>query len=158
MCALAQKTTPSPWIPGNREYGLYGPSKWPYKWVTVVITLLTTGRGPPRTKMARFFFLFRTQIALKWIEELAVILHGWDLCFFYRSSTEPFPFGEVFFGGELWNPTIFVATWSWPTIKGLSFGIVCPSKIKSGDSWMYAYQRTPIGHPYISPIVGIYGL
>ena len=22
----------------------------------------------------------------------------------------------------------------------------------SGDSWMYPYQRTPMGNPYISPI------
>ena len=32
----------------------------------------------------------------------------------------------------------------------------------SGDSWMYPYQRTPMGNPYISPIypyiVGVYGL
>ena len=28
----------------------------------------------------------------------------------------------------------------------------------SGDSWMYPYQRTPMGNPYISHIVGIYGL
>ena len=31
----------------------------------------------------------------------------------------------------------------------------------SGDSWMYPYQRTPMGNPYISPIypyiVGVYG-
>ena len=28
----------------------------------------------------------------------------------------------------------------------------------SGDSWMYPYQRTPMGSPYISPFfVGIYG-
>ena len=33
---------------------------------------------------------------------------------------------------------------------------------KSGDSWMYPYQRNPMGNPYISPIcpyiVGVYGL
>ena len=33
---------------------------------------------------------------------------------------------------------------------------------ESGDSWMYPYQRTPMGNPYISPIypyiVGVYGL
>ena len=23
---------------------------------------------------------------------------------------------------------------------------------QSGDSWMYPYQRTPMGNPYISPI------
>ena len=32
----------------------------------------------------------------------------------------------------------------------------------TGDSWMYPYQRTPMGNPYISPIypyiVGVYGL
>ena len=32
----------------------------------------------------------------------------------------------------------------------------------SGDSWMYPYQRTPMGNPYISPIypyiVGVYEL
>ncbi len=32
----------------------------------------------------------------------------------------------------------------------------------SGNSWMYPYQRTPMGNPYISPIypyiVGVYGL
>ena len=32
----------------------------------------------------------------------------------------------------------------------------------SGDSWMYPYQRTHMGNPYISPIlvilVGTYGL
>ena len=32
----------------------------------------------------------------------------------------------------------------------------------SGDSWMYPYQRTPMGNPYISPIypyiVCVYGL
>ena len=32
----------------------------------------------------------------------------------------------------------------------------------SGHSWMYPYQRTPMGNPYISPIypyiVGVYGL
>ena len=32
----------------------------------------------------------------------------------------------------------------------------------SGDSWMYPYQRTPMGNPYISPIypyiAGVYGL
>ena len=34
--------------------------------------------------------------------------------------------------------------------------------VLSGDSWMYPYQRTPMGNPYISPIypyiVGVYGL
>ena len=34
--------------------------------------------------------------------------------------------------------------------------------LRSGDSWMYPYQRTPMGNPYISPIypyiVGVYGL
>ena len=34
--------------------------------------------------------------------------------------------------------------------------------LPSGDSWMYPYQRTPMGNPYISPIypyiVGVYGL
>ena len=34
--------------------------------------------------------------------------------------------------------------------------------VDSGDSWMYPYQRTPMGNPYISPIypyiVGVYGL
>ena len=34
--------------------------------------------------------------------------------------------------------------------------------LTSGDSWMYPYQRTPMGNPYISPIypyiVGVYGL
>ena len=34
--------------------------------------------------------------------------------------------------------------------------------VHSGDSWMYPYQRTPVGNPYISPIypyiVGVYGL
>ncbi len=34
--------------------------------------------------------------------------------------------------------------------------------LKSGDSWMYPYQRTPMGNPYISPIypyiVVVYGL
>ena len=34
--------------------------------------------------------------------------------------------------------------------------------LQSGDSWMYPYQRTPMGNPYISPIypyiVGVYGL
>ena len=33
--------------------------------------------------------------------------------------------------------------------------------VSSGDSWMYPYQRTPMGNPYISPIypyiVGMYG-
>ncbi len=34
----------------------------------------------------------------------------------------------------------------------------------SGDSWMYPYQRTPMGNPYISPTsiypytVGVYGI
>ena len=36
------------------------------------------------------------------------------------------------------------------------------SDTKSGDSWMYPYQRTPMGNPYISPIYpyigGVYGL
>ncbi len=32
------------------------------------------------------------------------------------------------------------------------------SELHSGDSRMYPYQRTPMGNPYISPIVGIYGL
>ena len=35
-------------------------------------------------------------------------------------------------------------------------------EVDSGDSWMYPYQRTPMGNPYISPIypyiVGVYGL
>ncbi len=26
----------------------------------------------------------------------------------------------------------------------------------SGDSWMYPYQRTPMGNPYISPISHVY--
>ena len=34
--------------------------------------------------------------------------------------------------------------------------------LDSGDSWMYPYQRAPMGNPYISPIypyiVGVYGL
>ena len=32
---------------------------------------------------------------------------------------------------------------------------------QSGDSWMYPYQQTCMGKPYVSPIyhiVGIYGL
>ena len=27
-----------------------------------------------------------------------------------------------------------------------------PAGQQSGDSWMYPYQRTPMGNPYISPI------
>ena len=33
----------------------------------------------------------------------------------------------------------------------------CPSKkclVGSGDSWMYPYQRTPMGNPYKSPKLG----
>ena len=26
----------------------------------------------------------------------------------------------------------------------------------SGDSWMYAYQRTPVGNPYASPTYLVY--
>ena len=37
-----------------------------------------------------------------------------------------------------------------------------PYPQQSGYSWMYPYQRTPMGNPYISPIypyiVGVYGL
>ena len=32
-------------------------------------------------------------------------------------------------------------------LKGGSF-----FSLHSGDSWMYPYQRTPMGNPYISPI------
>ena len=28
--------------------------------------------------------------------------------------------------------------------------------IESGDSWMYPYQRTPMGNPYISPIYWVF--
>ena len=28
----------------------------------------------------------------------------------------------------------------------------CVTQLGSGDSWMYPYQRTPMGNPYISPI------
>ncbi len=31
-------------------------------------------------------------------------------------------------------------------------------EFESRDSWMYPYQRTPMGDPYKSYIVGIYGL
>ena len=27
-----------------------------------------------------------------------------------------------------------------------------PIFVESGDSWMYPYQRTPMGNPYISPV------
>ena len=34
--------------------------------------------------------------------------------------------------------------------------ILNQNHLASGDSWMYPYQRTPMGNPYISPIYSGY--
>ena len=39
-----------------------------------------------------------------------------------------------------------------PGVCWSSRRLVVESSIFSGDSWMYPYQRTPMGNPYISPI------
>ena len=31
-----------------------------------------------------------------------------------------------------------------------------PQFFGSGDSWMYPYQRTPMGNPYVSPIYWVF--
>ena len=41
--------------------------------------------------------------------------------------------------------------YSWRQWHGNSSGVVLALQL-SGDSWMYPYQRTPMGNPYISPI------
>ncbi len=51
----------------------------------------------------------------------------------------------------------FVSPWWFLCLK-----TGCTWLYRSGDSWMYPYQRTPMGNPYISPIypyiVGVYGI
>ena len=69
----------------------------------------------------------------------------------YVNFREGIPVSEIY---KLLLETKFMSSWriSW---EPWGWGI-------SGDSWMYPYQRTPMGNPYISPIypyiVGVYGL
>ena len=86
----------------------------------------------------------------------------WFICTYiciYRMKYYPVISKDYFISHELRIPC-------WPTyfmLFGQKFlwDEILPS-YKSGDSWMYPYQRTPMGNPYRSPIypyiVGVYGL
>ncbi len=62
-----------------------------------------------------------------------------DIDHVFRTS-KPWPTGEQ---GNM--------MWSRQCLESLGQNIMC--HCRSGDSWMYPYQRTPLGNPYISPSV-----
>ena len=72
---------------------------------------------------------------------------------------------QVFFLMCIVSPTLLFHVISWEkTDSNVSFYVIpchptsMPFYVYSGDGWMYPYQHTPMGNPYISRMVrGIYG-
>ena len=60
------------WAPAGYKWS-YNPYKWPYKWVTGVITLFITGRGPPCICMI-FLYFESTQIPKYLPSQIQVLL------------------------------------------------------------------------------------